>query len=278
MENEKSEIFRKPCPVIELSIKDNGKKRNRDQKRYTVICRIERVGEGDEYDIAVRRWAKGKRKAEFFTGEHAEKTTAFSGDRFDVQKPGAYTVYVIDAAGNEAVETVVIKRNRVVVILLPILILIGAGIAYGIWGPGHPLAGVIPSIAHLIDGGHGKPGPASSETSSEILARLKKEEVMVTDNVGSSMRFDSGKIGATGSWKMQNDQSNNVIMQADVELNGQEIAKSVPIYPGEHIDDITLLRQLSPGTYDVVAYLDYYSTSTKAYLSKAGYRVKLTVG
>lgn len=278
MDNEKEAVFQQPCPAVELSVKDNGKNRDRNQKRYTVICRIEAVRDGDAYEISVRRWAKGKRKGEYFTGEHAEKTTAFSGDRFDVKKAGRYTVYVMDASGNESVETVVIKKSRLLIILLPIIILVGAGVAYSALSPGRPISNVIPSLAHLIEGGHGKPGPVSSETSSEILARLKKEEVMVTDNVGSSIHFSSGTVGSIGNWQVQNDQSNNVIMQAVVELNGQQIAKSVPIYPGEHIDSITLSQQLSPGTYDAIAYMNYYNTSTKAYLSKAGYKVKLTVG
>lgn len=101
---------------------------------------------------------------------------------------------------------------------------------------------------------------------------------MVTDSVGTALHFSSGNVGTNGSWNVANDKSNNVIMQAVVTIGGKEVAKSVPIYPDEHIDSITLSSRLNQGTYDAVAYINYYSTTTKVYISKAGYKVKLTVG
>jgi hypothetical protein len=51
----------------------------------------------------------------------------------------------------------------------------------------------------------------------------------------------------------------------------------VPIYPGQHIEQITLSQKVAPGTYDVIANIKYYSTDTKSLLGQADYRLKLTV-
>ena len=76
---------------------------------------------------------------------------------------------------------------------------------------------------------------------------------------------------------MENPASNKVIEQCAVILNGQTVATSVPIYPGQHIEQITLSQKVAPGTYDVIANIKYYSTDTKSLLGQADYRLKLTV-
>ena len=60
-------------------------------------------------------------------------------------------------------------------------------------------------------------------------------------------------------------------------LNGETVAKSAPIYPGQHIDGLTLSRQVSPGNYNVTAAIKYYNKTTKAYLGMADYKIRLSV-
>lgn len=264
-----------PGPQIELSVRDNRKNANPDggkHKKFTVLCNIRSTA-----DIAVRKFAKGRRSVEYFQ-KKAEKTRPFSEDRFDVPKTGAYTAYVKDEDGNEAAETIVIPKNRLVIVLIPLILLIGLGGIYGALSTFPHGGGPIPTLEELIGGGHAKPGLGSSETDSEILANLKKQQIMVTDSVGTALHFSSGSVGANGKWNVANDKSNNVIMQAVVTIGGKAVAKSVPIYPDEHIDSITLSSRLGQGTYDAVAYINYYNPTTKVYISKAGYKVKLTVG
>ena len=66
-------------------------------------------------------------------------------------------------------------------------------------------------------------------------------------------------------------------MQCKIVLNGKSIAKSAPIYPGQHIDGLTLSRQVSPGSYSVTAAIKYYNKDTKAYLGMADYKIRLSV-
>lgn len=274
-QNEMTETRQDSIPMIELSVRDNRKNASPDgekHQKFTVICNIR-----SSSDIAVRKSARGRRNIAFFN-DKPERTRLFSADRFDVPKAGAYTAYIKDDDGNEAVETIVIPRSRLIIILIPLIILIGLGGIYGALSIFPHPGGRIPTLAQLIEGGHAKTGLGSSETDSEILAALKKQQVMVTDNVGTALHFSTGGVGAVGKWNVANDKSNNVIMQAIVTIGGKEVAKSVPIYPDEHIDSITLSSFLNQGTYDAVAYINYYNPTTKVYISKAGYKVKLTVG
>ena len=66
-------------------------------------------------------------------------------------------------------------------------------------------------------------------------------------------------------------------MQCEIYLNDKVIAKSVPIYPNQHIENVILLEDIKPGTYDVIAYINYYKLASKDYISKAGYKIKLVV-
>jgi hypothetical protein len=130
----------------------------------------------------------------------------------------------------------------------------------------------------LLDAnGKADSGEYKAKTSEQILLELKKLQMNVTDKISSSALFPSGKIGSIGTWNVENLASNNVIMQCEVFINNSLYAKSVPIYPNEHIESIKLLNGLKPGTYDAVAFINYYKLDTKEYISKAGYKIKLVV-
>ena len=130
---------------------------------------------------------------------------------------------------------------------------------------------------HLDDNGKATPGEYISKSSSEILSELQKAQVNVTDKVSSFVSFNYGAKGSSGSWTVENLASNNVIMQCEIFVSNNLYAKSVPIYPNEHIESITLLNDLKSGIYDAVAYINYYKLDTKEYISKAGYKIKLIV-
>ena len=76
---------------------------------------------------------------------------------------------------------------------------------------------------------------------------------------------------------MENPSSNTVIMQCEIVLDGKSVAKSAPIYPGQHIDSLTLSRQVSSGNYSVTATIRYYNKDTKTYLGMADYKIRLSV-
>jgi hypothetical protein len=130
---------------------------------------------------------------------------------------------------------------------------------------------------HLDANGKADNGEYKSKSSEQILSELKKAQINVTDKISSSVSFDNGAKGSSGSWVVENLASNNVIMQCEIFINNNLCAKSVPIYPNEHIESIKLLNDLKSGTYDAVAFINYYKFDTKEYISKAGYKIKLIV-
>ncbi|MDD4699724.1 MAG: hypothetical protein PHV07_05625 [Oscillospiraceae bacterium] len=129
----------------------------------------------------------------------------------------------------------------------------------------------------LDENGSAVDGAVQPKTPEEILDELKKAQINVTDKLSSNIFFPSGKSGTEGSWTVDNLESNNVIMQCEVYLDDRLIAKSVPIKPNQHIDNITLSEEIKPGLYDVIAYVNYFKLDTNEYISKAGFKIKLTV-
>jgi len=115
------------------------------------------------------------------------------------------------------------------------------------------------------------------KTSSQTLSELEKQQVTVTDKVASQISFTNGTAGAEGTWMVENPASNQVIEQCEVYLNDNLIAKSAPINPGQHIESIKLLQDISAGDYSVTAYLNYFAADSKTYIGKAGYQIKLKI-
>jgi hypothetical protein len=110
-----------------------------------------------------------------------------------------------------------------------------------------------------------------------LLEDLKKQQLIVTDKLSSNILFPSGKPGSIGDWIVENPHENQVIQQAEVYLDGKLIAKSVPIYPNQHIKAIELKQDIPTGEYGVIAYINYFNIHTKEYISKAGYKIHLSV-
>ena len=130
---------------------------------------------------------------------------------------------------------------------------------------------------YLEDDSSSLEGEAEQANIDEMLANLKKQQLIVTDKLSSNITFESGEAGTIGEWIVENSADNTIIMQAQVYLDKVLIAKSTPIYPDQHITGIELLDDVKTGEYEVTAYLDYYDLETKEFISKAGYKIHLTV-
>ena len=134
-----------------------------------------------------------------------------------------------------------------------------------------------PTSSYLEDESSSLEGEAEQANIDEMLAELVKQQLIVTDKLSSNITFESGTIGTVGEWIVENSADNTVIMQTQVYLDDTLIAKSTPIYPDQHITGIELLEEVETGEYEVTAYLDYYDLETKEFISKAGYKIHLTV-
>jgi hypothetical protein len=169
------------------------------------------------------------------------------------------------------------KRKIFVVLLLIILIAIAVFICFkscsGQWGLKEPET----TPVYLEDEGGSPEGEAEQTDRDALLAELEKQQLVVTDKLSSNITFESGEAGTIGEWVVENPADNTVIMQAEVYLDDVLIAKSTPIYPDQHITGIELLKEVESGDYEVTAYLDYYDLETKEFISKAGYKIHLTV-
>lgn len=129
----------------------------------------------------------------------------------------------------------------------------------------------------LLQNGNALQGSYQQKTESELLADLKKQQIIVTDKVSSQLLFPKGDAGTKGSWVVENPEANNVIMQCEIVYQGKTIATSTPISPGQHIESIDLSQTIPAGTYSVSANINYYNLNTKAYLSKSTYLIKMVI-
>lgn len=174
------------------------------------------------------------------------------------------------------------KKLRILIILLAVLCITAGTVTamFGMGGSRFKTAVVDNSstdVSKLNDNGSALDGQAESKTSEEVLEELQKEQINVTDRLGSCIVFSKGKAGTPGSWAVENPADNRVVMQCEVYLDNELTAKTVPIRPGQHIESVPLLKNLKAGTYDVTAYINYYAPDTSDYIGKAGYQIKLTV-
>lgn len=133
------------------------------------------------------------------------------------------------------------------------------------------------TVSYLNENGDALEGAAATKSREEIMDALKKQQLVVTDKLSSNITFPSGKAGTIGDWVVENPSVNNIIQQAQVYLADNLIAESAPIYPNQHIESIELKQDVPSGEYDVTAYINYYNIDNKEFISKAGYKIHLTV-
>ena len=171
------------------------------------------------------------------------------------------------------------KRNRALIlvalmvaamILLPFLFLKGCEYE-------EPVQKPETTPIYLVDEGGSAEGEAQRTEREEILKELEKQQLIVTDKLSSNITFPSGEVGTVGSWIVENPEENSIIQQAEIYFGDELIAKSTPIYPNQHITGIELLSPIEPGEYEVTAYLNYYDIEKKEFISKAGYKIHMTV-
>ena len=130
---------------------------------------------------------------------------------------------------------------------------------------------------YLDDDSSSIDGQAQARSREDILKELEKQQLIVTDKLSSHIAFPSGKVGTIGEWIIENPKENSIVQQAEVYLDDVLIVKSTPIYPNQHITGVSLLEEVKTGEYEVIAYLNYYDLDTKEFISKAGYKIRLTI-
>jgi hypothetical protein len=170
------------------------------------------------------------------------------------------------------------KKKRVIIILLFVVIIIAAVLLSVKGCSNTPVFEETQSTpVYLEDEGGAIEGEAQVKDRDETLKELEKQQLVVTDKLSSNITFTSGDVGTVGDWVVENPKENNVIQQAEVFLDDVLIAKTTPIYPNQHIIGIKLLQEVQSGEYEVIAYISYYDIDTKEFISKAGYKIHLTV-
>lgn len=130
---------------------------------------------------------------------------------------------------------------------------------------------------YLDDDSSSIDGQAQARSREDILKELEKQQLIVTDKLSSHISFPVGKVDTIGEWIVENLEENSIIQQAEVYLDDVLIARTTPIYPNQHITGISLLEEVKTGEYEVIAYLNYYDLDTKEFISKAGYKIRLTI-
>jgi hypothetical protein len=168
------------------------------------------------------------------------------------------------------------KKNIVILLIVVLLLLLAAFVYFT--NENSPTSSMPKaSASYLEDNGNALDGTARTKTKDEILDELKKQQLVVTDKLSSNISFDVGKTGTTGKWVVENLSGNNIIQQAEVYFKDTLIAKTTPIYPDQHIESVELKKDIPSGEYTATAYINYYNINTKEFISKAGYKIHLTI-
>lgn len=169
------------------------------------------------------------------------------------------------------------KSRIIIIVLIAVALIIAAFILLRGCGGNAIVEKPIETPTYLEDEGSAIEGTAQAKTTEDILNELEKQQLIVTDKLSSSITFESGDIGTVGEWIVENPEENSIIQQAEVYWNNALIAKITPIYPNQHITGVELLAEMESGEYEGIAYLNYYDIETKAFISKAGYAIHITV-
>lgn len=169
------------------------------------------------------------------------------------------------------------KTKTLIIIALLLVFLLAAGAFVYVSLTNHSSPANTGASVSLNDNGSALDGDYKAKTNEQILSDLQKAQATVTDKISSSAVFESGAKGSLGTWIVENLPENNVIMQCEIYDGEKLLAKSVPIYPNQHIERIELLEPVETGSHDFTAYINYFALDTKAYISKAGYKINLTI-
>jgi len=162
-------------------------------------------------------------------------------------------------------------------LLLPLLIWQGLRSGTERGGERPPTGSRPDTVAIDPDAGEALEGSYEGKTREEILAELERRQLLVTDTLSSHASFPSGEAGTLGEWMVENISGNEVIQQAEIRIGERCVARSAVLQPGQHVSQVRLLEEVPAGTHEAIAYLNYYTTDTQDYISKAGFDIRLTV-
>lgn len=95
-------IYKNP-PTLELSV-------NPSTAAREAVVRIAAAAQGDGNRIAELKYETGNKNIAYFSGGQGKPIASMPTGEFKVDANGAYTVYAKDAAGNEAVRSIVISN------------------------------------------------------------------------------------------------------------------------------------------------------------------------
>lgn len=221
-------------------------------------------------NAALYKWAEGNASIDYFK----TRGNIFINS-FCVKESGVYTVFTF-AGNRETLQTVSIRKA----VLLPYFILAACFLALAITAMAIGLSmsnRIKPSKRPTVITG-ALNGSAPSKSEQELLEALKKKQITVTDKVSTSAVFPIGNKGTEGTWSIDNLKTNNVVMQAEIHLNGRIISMSPQLRPGQYSAKLKLSNTIPSGQYRATAYIDYYDLKTLDYISRAGYEIIVQVG
>jgi hypothetical protein len=228
-------------------------------------------------DIAISKWEQNIHESEYFKNNG----NIMDGDTiFYVKEAGTYTAYVKDKYGIEDVSSINVKRRPlpffVALLLLAFLVSLIVGFTL-IELPqiSNPSKTDVPSSSA---GTVSRPVVVSGTASAPAVQNNRSTQPMVTDHITAAANFSSGISGTSGKWTLENAKGNTVIMQAQLFLNGNLIATSLALKPGQKVESIQLSSNVAKGNYTAVAFINYYNLKTQEFISRAGYRVGVSVG
>jgi hypothetical protein len=240
------------------------------------VCKLE----GRTAEIC--KWAPGIHDSSFFKSEGVP----FEGSVFVPKIKGPISVYIEESDGTETVVSCEIHAKRICKLPVPLFFLVclvlfavvAGGLAVSQLGggptpPSNPGSSGKPNPNgdSAIDGRYQEKSPAAT------MSELQKEQITVTDQVSSAIQFGSGQKGTVGSWVLENLSSNKVDMQAEVYVGDDLIGTTALLKPGQYISSIKLTKTLAAGSYDAIAYINYYDPASQDYISKAGYKISVSV-
>lgn len=232
----------------------------------------------------------------------SQKTTdwhVFEGDQFVFNGDGTVTVCVIDKSDSKASETITFRKKSKIfkypvpafaIALLSVFTVVAIGTAgYVIYQQLQhtPVPTGInqkqkrPDDNKSLDKstGSGIDGAPASKNQNETLESLKKKEIYVDDWPVFSASFPNGSADSKGSVKLVNLSDNNVIMQANIYLDGKLIATTPALKPGQYSETAVLKANIPAGTYKAETHVCYYKTDgTDNFLGMSTSGTTLTIG
>lgn len=161
------------------------------------------------------------------------------------------------------------KRNTIIAVVLVLVLALAGGATW--WFLSNP--------ANNFFDPNAKTGQAPYKTPEEIQAELNRivEEGMFNISIASVIEFENGT--APGKAYIENIPANHYNMKVAITLDdsGETVYESGGLAPGSFIEDITLTKDLDPGSYPVTATFSAIDAESLKEAGKAAAKVTLIV-